>query len=75
MFQSVSPGMVATEFMAASERPVDPKEIYGSNPHLVAKDIADAILYVLGVPPHVQVSLSFTCNRASCLHLSYPEPV
>jgi NADP-dependent 3-hydroxy acid dehydrogenase YdfG len=52
--------MVATEFMAASGRPVDPKQVYGSNPHLVAKDVADAILYVLEVPPHVQVCLSST---------------
>lgn len=24
-------------------------------PHLNAKDIADAVIYVLGTPPHVQV--------------------
>ncbi|KDR14275.1 farnesol dehydrogenase-like isoform X2 [Zootermopsis nevadensis] len=52
---SVSPGMVATEFMAASGRPVDPEQVYGSHPHLVAKDVADAILYSLGVPQHVQI--------------------
>jgi hypothetical protein len=54
-FQSVSPGVVETEFLAASGRPVDPKQVYSSLPHLEAKDIADAVLYVLGVPPHVQV--------------------
>ncbi|PNF16595.1 Dehydrogenase/reductase SDR family member 11 [Cryptotermes secundus] len=52
---SVSPGVVETEFMAASGRDVDPKQIYSSIPHLDAKDIADAVLYVLGVPPHVQI--------------------
>jgi NADP-dependent 3-hydroxy acid dehydrogenase YdfG len=51
----VSPGVVETEFMAASGRPVDPKQIYSSLPHLKPKDIADAVLYVLAVPPHVQV--------------------
>ncbi|KAJ4445489.1 hypothetical protein ANN_07297 [Periplaneta americana] len=52
---SVSPGMVETEFMAASGRPFDPKKVYGENPHLEAKDVSDAIMYALGVPPHVQV--------------------
>lgn len=54
--------MVATEFMAASGRPVDPEQVYGSHPHLVAKDVADAILYSLGVPQHVQVRLTSTCK-------------
>ncbi|XP_069685859.1 uncharacterized protein [Periplaneta americana] len=52
---SVSPGMVETEFMAASGRPFDPKKVYGENPHLEAKDVSDAIMYALGVPPHVQI--------------------
>jgi hypothetical protein len=65
-FQSVSPGVVATEFMAASGRPVDPERLYSSIAHLEAKDVADAVLYVLGVPPHVQVrtGLVFKTSRA-----------
>ncbi|PNF16600.1 Dehydrogenase/reductase SDR family member 11 [Cryptotermes secundus] len=52
---SVSPGVVETEFIAATGSEVDPKQIYSSFPHLEAKDVADAVLYVLGVPPHVQI--------------------
>jgi hypothetical protein len=30
-------------------------EFYASVPHLKCQDISDAIIYVLGTPPHVQV--------------------
>ncbi|PSN43218.1 hypothetical protein C0J52_17260 [Blattella germanica] len=52
---SVSPGMVETEFMAASGRPVDLEKVYKVNPCLQAKDVSDCILFVLAAPPHVQI--------------------
>ncbi|XP_069683490.1 dehydrogenase/reductase SDR family member 11-like [Periplaneta americana] len=52
---SVSPGIVKTEFAAATGSGVDPEEFYGGLPHLVGKDVADVILYVLATPPHVQI--------------------
>ena len=48
-FQSLSPGLVRTE--------MPPKEFLDNMPSLEAKDIADACLYVLGTPPHVQVCI------------------
>jgi hypothetical protein len=63
LFQSVSPGVVETEFIAATGIDLDPKQVYSSIPHLEAKDIADAVLYVLGVPPHVQVRTGLLFER------------
>nr|CAD7571469.1 unnamed protein product [Timema californicum] len=51
---SVSPGVVETEF-ANIYGPEMKKFLYKENPVLQAKDIADAVLYTLGTPPHVQV--------------------
>jgi NADP+-dependent farnesol dehydrogenase len=48
MLQSLSPGLVKTE--------MPPKEFLDACPHLNPEDIADSLLYVLGTPPHVQVS-------------------
>nr|CAD7400405.1 unnamed protein product [Timema cristinae] len=50
---SVSPGVTVTEFMNlyGEERK---KRLYAENPTLQAKDIADAVVYTLGTPPHVQ---------------------
>jgi NADP-dependent 3-hydroxy acid dehydrogenase YdfG len=62
-FQSVSPGVVETEFVAATGRDLDPKQVYSSIPHLGPKDVADAVLYVLGVPPHVQVRTGLLFQR------------
>jgi NADP+-dependent farnesol dehydrogenase len=45
--QSLSPGLVKTE-MAQDW-------LLEALPYLNPEDIADAILYVLGTPPHVQV--------------------
>lgn len=45
---SISPGVVATPIY------FDP-EYLKKTPHLVPGDISDALLYVLGTPPHVQV--------------------
>lgn len=46
--QSISPGLVKTE---ASESIEGIDEI----PHLNVEDLGQAVLYVLGTPPHVQV--------------------
>ena len=57
-FQSICPGMVHTEILAASGHDIPGgslDEFYASVPHLKCQDISDAIIYVLGTPPHVQV--------------------
>nr|CAD7260257.1 unnamed protein product [Timema shepardi] len=51
---SISPGVVATEFFNIFD-PETKKEFLGGNPVLQAKDIADAVIYTLGTPPHVQI--------------------
>jgi NADP+-dependent farnesol dehydrogenase len=55
MLQSLSPGAVKTEFMIASGNPNLDPELLKHLPFLDSKDIADAVLYILGTPPHVQV--------------------
>jgi len=50
---SISPGVVATEFLTAAEYVID--ESSKKRPALQSEDIADSILYVLSTPPHVQV--------------------
>lgn len=52
MFQSLSPGLVKTE--------MPPKEFFEKMAALNPEDIADGVLYVLGTPPHVQVSQTFS---------------
>lgn len=47
---SVSPGRVDTEFRKRSGIVVNDQ-----SPELKAEDVADAVLYVVGTPPHVQV--------------------
>jgi NADP+-dependent farnesol dehydrogenase len=54
-FQSLSPGAVETEIIQASEFPEDTFKDMKDMPFLKSKDIADAVIYVLGTPPHVQV--------------------
>ena len=58
MSQSLSPGGVKTEFLIASGREVPDAELLYQVPLLESQDIADAVLYVLGTPPHVQVLVS-----------------
>jgi NADP+-dependent farnesol dehydrogenase len=55
MSQSLSPGGVKTEFFIASGREVPDAALLYQLPLLESQDIADAVLYVLGTPPHVQV--------------------
>ena len=58
-FQSICPGIVQTEILPAGgyELPGGQSldEYYASIPNLKCQDISDAIIYVLGTPPHVQV--------------------
>jgi hypothetical protein len=57
LLQSVSPGLVRTE--------MPPQEYLDKLPSLNPEDITDGVLYVLGVPPHVQV-----CSPSSKLILN-----
>lgn len=59
LFQSVSPGPVETEFAEASKLLVNQefKGVYTTLPKLTAEDVADAVVYALSTPPHVQVRL------------------
>ncbi|XP_044260590.1 farnesol dehydrogenase-like [Tribolium madens] len=52
---SVSPGPVDTEFGAALRGSEDWEKLYNSMPKLQSEDVADAVVYVLSTPPHVQV--------------------
>jgi NADP-dependent 3-hydroxy acid dehydrogenase YdfG len=66
MLQSLSPAVVKTEFLIASGTPaINPEEIY-KGPSLESKDVADAVVYILGTPPHVQVLV--TLRQPSGLH-------
>nr|CAD7266287.1 unnamed protein product [Timema shepardi] len=51
---SISPGLTVTEF-ANAYGPEIKKFLYEENAVLQAKDIADAVIYTLGTPPHVQI--------------------
>jgi NADP-dependent 3-hydroxy acid dehydrogenase YdfG len=37
-------------------------DIYDIVPCLHPKDVSDAVIYVLGTPPHVQVRQAFLCT-------------
>jgi NADP+-dependent farnesol dehydrogenase len=54
---SVSPGPVDTEFAISSNLNdnKDWEKIYSAMPKLKSEDVADAVIYVLSTPPHVQV--------------------
>ncbi|XP_021929737.1 farnesol dehydrogenase-like [Zootermopsis nevadensis] len=52
---SVSPGAVLTEIAEASVFPKEMIEPPEKKPYLQSKDIADAVIYVLGTPTHVQI--------------------
>ncbi|XP_017777387.1 PREDICTED: farnesol dehydrogenase-like [Nicrophorus vespilloides] len=55
---SVSPGYVKTEIGSANGffDLKEIKELEESAPYLESKDVADAVIYVLGTPQHVQVT-------------------
>ncbi|KAJ9599586.1 hypothetical protein L9F63_009903 [Diploptera punctata] len=52
---SVSPGPVKTEFATASKIELPPGLDLSTFPFLESIDVANAVLYVLETPPHVQV--------------------
>ncbi|XP_021929734.1 farnesol dehydrogenase-like [Zootermopsis nevadensis] len=52
---SISPGLVKTEILDVSRNAICSESVYRNYAHLEAKDVAEAVLYVLGTPPHVQV--------------------
>ncbi|GIY15750.1 hypothetical protein CDAR_266971 [Caerostris darwini] len=55
---SVSPGMVTTEFLGnflKDDSTRKASDFYDSIETLQPKDIADSVLYILSVPPHVEV--------------------
>jgi hypothetical protein len=43
---------------AGHMRTLTSRDIFSGNPSLDPQDVADAVLYVLGTPPHVQVITS-----------------
>nr|UJH41144.1 farnesol dehydrogenase [Pardosa pseudoannulata] len=53
---SISPGVVETEFLARTLNPEIAQSFYGSGEFLKGKDIADAVVYILRSPPHVDVN-------------------
>ncbi|XP_031355400.1 farnesol dehydrogenase-like isoform X2 [Photinus pyralis] len=52
--KSVSPSTVLTEFRKASNL-VEDEKVLSKMPYLDSTDIADAVMYILPTPPHVQV--------------------
>ncbi|PSN32246.1 Dehydrogenase/reductase SDR family member 11 [Blattella germanica] len=53
---SISPGLVHTEIMDAGHlQTFTSRDVFTGNPHMQPKDIADIVLFVIGVPPHVQI--------------------
>ncbi|XP_067015651.2 farnesol dehydrogenase [Anabrus simplex] len=52
----VSPGFVKTGFVDnLPNMKAKAQELYDSTPHLFPEDIADAVLYCIDTPPHVQI--------------------
>lgn len=60
--QSISPGLVATEFLASYS--MFSEESIAAMPALNPDDIAAAVIYVLSNPPHVLVS----DNKCTCIY-------
>ena len=56
MFQSISPGLVNTEFTTVASADFTAEKLHETHPHLQPQDLAEAVLYVLGTPPRVQAS-------------------
>ena len=57
--QSISPGIVDTEFVHNVKRDSEAggalMDGFASFPNLTSQDIADAVLYVVGAPAHVSI--------------------
>lgn len=54
--QSISPGLVETEFLSRTFDAEVAKAIYGSVESLQPKDIAESVIYILQAPPHVEIN-------------------
>lgn len=61
LLQNLSPGLIETEFFDVATRDINPqlkeqvgKFLAGRQP-LYPQDLADAIVYLLSAPPHVQI--------------------
>jgi NADP-dependent 3-hydroxy acid dehydrogenase YdfG len=57
-FQSVSPGVVETEFRVASGllKPENKVEGYSTVARLQPEDVSNAVMYLLSTPTHVNVT-------------------
>jgi NADP-dependent 3-hydroxy acid dehydrogenase YdfG len=64
---------VTTEFAAASDFQGDILDYMKDIPFLQSKDIADAVIYVLGTPPHVQVGKLYSTFKLCC-KINQPTP-
>ncbi len=68
--QSISPGLVETEFvMSAGFSEEESKKIYSSMPCIQADDITETLVHVLSAPPHVQVGLMHRESHSNLLPL------
>lgn len=73
-FQSVSPGVVETEIFDVAECPEFLVQMKQQKRVLAAKDVADAVLYVLSTPPHVQVQIIYVFAHTRCItNLYFPD--
>lgn len=54
--QSLSPGAVLTEAIRNRQKE-EGHEFLKKMPKLCVEDVVDSVLYILGTPPHVHVSL------------------
>lgn len=52
---NISPGIVKTEIGKASGLSAEVLQMYNAIPHLEADDVADAIVYLLSTPAHVNI--------------------
>ena len=68
----LSPGTVETEMAYKALGPEAAKSIYSSIRCLQPNDIADAVLYVLSTPPHVQVT-ELTVETTDVMAISNPS--
>nr|CAD7202592.1 unnamed protein product [Timema douglasi] len=54
--QDINKSTVKTEIMYRDNTTtVNADQVYSKHPYLVSEDVADALVYVLSTPPHVQI--------------------
>jgi hypothetical protein len=69
--QSISPGCTRTAIGEGSKVPEEIMSLFKDLAVLEPEEIANAVLYVLGTAPHVQVSLSHTGLTFVCFLFFY----